>query len=383
MYVAQGLCACITALFWCNAVVAVVEPLDFADAELETRYRDLVYELRCPKCQNQNLHSSDAPIANDLRREVRRLLNEGQNNNQIIDFVTARYGDFILYRPRYIGPTTIIWVIPSLLLLAGIIYLWRFVRQPITATTPPILVHEEYVYRPTPKWSIYLGIALGAILVGGSIGLYLILGSWNNARLYQNIQDENWRSAEKRLKQILLTQPHSLHHTSLLGKVYFEMGQYALASESWRTTHSQLPAGSKEATAFYHAIQIADKMAGQQTQINTSTAIKVHVRMAAGMTVNDQHLVYVFARATDGVKVPLAVTRISAAALPTSVTLDDSMAMIPSRRLSSFNTVQVVARVSTDGDAIASSGDQEGESGIISLKEGKQEVNIVIGTTLP
>src|SRR5690606_13980475 len=80
-------------------VFAAIEPHQFQTAEQNERYQHSVAELRCPKCQNQNLAGSDAEIAADLRRELRRLIEEGYTDQQIIDFMVARYGEFVLYRP--------------------------------------------------------------------------------------------------------------------------------------------------------------------------------------------------------------------------------------------------------------------------------------------
>ena len=78
---------------------AVIETYEFSEPELELRYKALSQELRCPKCQNQNIIDSDAPIAADLRKQVHRLLHEGYPDDQIIDFMVARYGNFVLYEP--------------------------------------------------------------------------------------------------------------------------------------------------------------------------------------------------------------------------------------------------------------------------------------------
>ena len=92
----------------------------FEDAELQARYERLIEEVRCLKCQNQNLRDSNAFLAADLRREIRRLLAEGKTDAEIYDFLVTRYGDFALYRPRMQGRTLALWIVPPLLVLAGI-----------------------------------------------------------------------------------------------------------------------------------------------------------------------------------------------------------------------------------------------------------------------
>jgi cytochrome c-type biogenesis protein CcmH len=94
-------------------------PLQFHDRAEETRFRALVAELRCVMCQNQSLADSNAQIAHDLRREVLTLMRQGKDDAQIKDFLVARYGDFVLYRPRVESTTWLLWFGPAALLLAG------------------------------------------------------------------------------------------------------------------------------------------------------------------------------------------------------------------------------------------------------------------------
>ena len=99
--------------------MAVIETYEFSDAALEQRYQVLSAELRCPKCQNQNIADSNAPIAQDLRKRLYQQLEEGASDDEILDYMVARYGEFVRYRPRFSGATAILWLAPVLLLLAG------------------------------------------------------------------------------------------------------------------------------------------------------------------------------------------------------------------------------------------------------------------------
>ena len=101
----------------------------FDDPELQARYERIIEEVRCLKCQNQTIKDSNAFLATDLRREIRRLLEEGKTDDEIYDFLVARYGDFALYRPRTSGRTLILWIAPGIFLLLGGIAVWRVVRQ--------------------------------------------------------------------------------------------------------------------------------------------------------------------------------------------------------------------------------------------------------------
>lgn len=112
-----------------SPVQAVIETYEFSDDSLRHRYQVFVEELRCPKCQNQNLEDSNAGVAADLRREVYRLLNEGYSDDEITDYMVARYGEFILYRPKASGITLWLWLAPAGLLLIAIVGVFVFVRR--------------------------------------------------------------------------------------------------------------------------------------------------------------------------------------------------------------------------------------------------------------
>jgi cytochrome c-type biogenesis protein CcmH len=107
-------------VFWSLTAQAVIETYQFDTPELRDRYHVFVKELRCPKCQNQNLEDSNAGVAADLRREVHRLLHEGYSDDEIYDYMVARYGEFVLYRPRASGITLYLWLAPAILLALAI-----------------------------------------------------------------------------------------------------------------------------------------------------------------------------------------------------------------------------------------------------------------------
>lgn len=100
----------------------------FEDPALQARYDVIVSEVRCLKCQNQTIKDSNAFLAGDLRREIRRMLLEGKTDDEIYDFLVVRYGEFALYRPRMSGKTLILWIAPGLFVLLGGIVAIRVVR---------------------------------------------------------------------------------------------------------------------------------------------------------------------------------------------------------------------------------------------------------------
>ncbi len=100
----------------------------FDDPEMQARYEEIVSEVRCLVCQNQTIKDSNAFLAGDLRREIRRLMEEGRSDAEIYDFLVTRYGDFVLYRPRMSGKTMALWIAPFLLIAVGGIVAIRVVR---------------------------------------------------------------------------------------------------------------------------------------------------------------------------------------------------------------------------------------------------------------
>lgn len=99
------------------------------DPSRQALYEDLINEVRCLVCQNQTIGDSTAPLAADLRREVRRLVEEGRAEPEIKTFLLDRYGDFVLYRPRFMSTTALLWLAPLLLLILGALALALIIRR--------------------------------------------------------------------------------------------------------------------------------------------------------------------------------------------------------------------------------------------------------------
>jgi cytochrome c-type biogenesis protein CcmH len=112
-----------------STALAIDTDKAFDDPELQARYEHIIEEVRCLKCQNQSIKDSNAFLAGDLRREIRRMLSEGKTDDEIYDFLVARYGEFALYRPRMSGKTLVLWIAPIALLLAGGLVLVNVLRR--------------------------------------------------------------------------------------------------------------------------------------------------------------------------------------------------------------------------------------------------------------
>ena len=117
-------------LLWSSACsIAIALSTTGLLPEQEQRYHNLLHELRCLVCQNQSLAESDAGLASDLRDEVKKMIIEGADDNEIFKFMTERYGDFVLYQPPFKPQNYLLWVAPFLLLLIGLAVLIRNVMR--------------------------------------------------------------------------------------------------------------------------------------------------------------------------------------------------------------------------------------------------------------
>ena len=116
-------------VFAMASAFAAFDVLEFANDGERARYHALIAELRCPKCQNQNLADSNSQIAIDLRNEVYRMLTEGKSDDEIKSFLVDRYGDFVLYRPPVQSNTLFLWWAPAIMLGLGVLVFGFIVVQ--------------------------------------------------------------------------------------------------------------------------------------------------------------------------------------------------------------------------------------------------------------
>lgn len=125
------------------AIAANAQPVT-DEAVVEQRLAKLSHELRCLQCRNQTLAESPAGLAEDLRREIRVQIRAGKSDQEIIAFLTQRYGDFILYKPRVTATTYLLWFGPFLLLLAGMFILFRYIKQRRDSITEQPMTDDDH-----------------------------------------------------------------------------------------------------------------------------------------------------------------------------------------------------------------------------------------------
>ncbi len=124
------LLALVCLVFLASKAAHAVQPDEvMSDPARESRARELSRELRCMVCQNQSIDDSDAPLARDLRLLVRERIASGEVDAQVIDFLVARYGEFVLLKPRFNSRTLLLWLLPPLALAGGGLALWANMRR--------------------------------------------------------------------------------------------------------------------------------------------------------------------------------------------------------------------------------------------------------------
>jgi cytochrome c-type biogenesis protein CcmH len=140
-----ALIALLAALAAPGAALAVQPDEMLKDPVLEARARHLSEELRCMVCQNQSIDDSEAPLAHDLRMLVRERLTKGDSDSQVLDFLVARYGEFVLLKPRFELQTLLLWGLPPAALLAGLVALLMMARRRRAANlqTPALTTAEQ------------------------------------------------------------------------------------------------------------------------------------------------------------------------------------------------------------------------------------------------
>jgi cytochrome c-type biogenesis protein CcmH len=215
--------------------------------------------------------------------------------------------------------------------------------------------------------------------------------------LYLSSDRQMTAQVSELVDRTLALQPNQPTVLGMLGISSFEKADYQAAIEYWQRLLPSLGPVSPNAKMIHQGIEQAKKLLSQQTgeapapsataetgtAVATPASLQVNVSLDKDIKAEANALVFVYARAVAGPRMPLAVARLTVADLPASITLDDSMAMAPNLKLSSFSEVEVIARVSKKGIANRGSGDIEGVIGPVVIKSNKSPLTLSINTVLP
>ena len=240
------------------AVVAhseMVDTFDFKNQADRERAVALAKSLRCPQCQNQNLVESNSPIAYDLRIEVYQMVNEGKNNQEIIDSMTSRFGQFVNYKPPFQWNTWLLWLAPVALLLLALGLIWRSKgRKTQKAISASVVTHEEtpeFQFAKASKqqqWQVSIGILLALIIIPSAYYL-------SSARLSNWQQGEQLQLAANQEK----TQGTAQQQEDRIGKIQNSLRQNPNNGEDWRKlgeAYAEAEEYQNALTAYSNAAQI-------------------------------------------------------------------------------------------------------------------------------
>ncbi|MFA1414659.1 cytochrome c-type biogenesis protein [Haemophilus influenzae] len=133
----------LTALLFSSVAFSAIDALNFSSPQQESDYHQLTQSLRCPQCQNNNIADSNATIAVDMRGKVFELLQEGKSKNDVVDYMVARYGNFVTYDPPITASTLVLWIAPLLLVLLGVVFLRRKPKTQSAVKSQEILTDED------------------------------------------------------------------------------------------------------------------------------------------------------------------------------------------------------------------------------------------------
>lgn len=134
-----------------SPVHAAINAVEFDTPRQSERYKNLIDELRCLVCQNQNLADSNADLAVDLKNIVQQKIKAGESDQQILDFMTQRYGDFVLYRPPFKSSTLLLWLGPTVFLIIGMFIVAGYIKRNNSRTFKPSEQQREQVRKLLEK----------------------------------------------------------------------------------------------------------------------------------------------------------------------------------------------------------------------------------------
>ena len=212
-----------------NAIAEMVDTFEFHNQADRTRAVELAKSLRCPQCQNQNLVESNSPIAYDLRIEVYNMVNEGKTNQQIIDSMTSRFGNFVNYKPPFQWNTALLWLLPAGLLLVAFGLIWYSSRS-----SSPLEPEKQVENRPhfhslqeksAVKFELKSTLLVFALLLVIPLVYYFSLERFSRAQ-----QGEQEQIAQHNQQ---LETPEENKTEAIIGKIQDKLRQDPNSAENW------------------------------------------------------------------------------------------------------------------------------------------------------
>lgn len=221
--------ALIFLLFSVNAIAEMVDTFEFQNQADRTRAVELAKSLRCPQCQNQNLVESNSPIAYDLRIEVYNMVNEGKTNQQIIDSMTSRFGNFVNYKPPFQWNTALLWLLPAGLLLVAFGLIWVSSRS-----SSPLEPEKQVENRPhfqTLQEKSAVKFELKSTLIVFALLLAIPFAYYFSLERFSRVQQGEQEQIAQHNQQLETTEENKTE--AIIGKIQDKLRQDPNSAENW------------------------------------------------------------------------------------------------------------------------------------------------------
>ncbi|WP_115738525.1 cytochrome c-type biogenesis thiol:disulfide oxidoreductase CcmH [Escherichia coli] len=253
-----------------GSALATIDVLQFKDEAQEQQFRQLTEELRCPKCQNNSIADSNSMIATDLRQKVYELMQEGKSKKEIVDYMVARYGNFVTYDPPLTPLTVLLWVLPVVAIgIGGWVIYFRSRRR-------VRVVQEEFPEQSVPEgkragYVVYLpGIVVALIVAGVS---YYQTGNYQQVKIWQQataqapalldraldpkaepLNEEEMSRLALGMRTQLQKNPGDIEGWIMLGRVGMALGNASIATDAYATAYRLDPKNSDAALGYAEAL---------------------------------------------------------------------------------------------------------------------------------
>ena len=212
-----------------NAIAEMVDTFEFHNQADRTRAVELAKSLRCPQCQNQNLVESNSPIAYDLRIEVYNMVNEGKTNQQIIDSMTSRFGNFVNYKPPFQWNTALLWLLPAGLLLVAFGLIWVSSRS-----SSPLEPEKQAENRPhfqTLQEKSAVKFELKSTLIVFALLLAIPFAYYFSLERFSRVQQGEQEQIAQHNQQLETTEENKTE--AIIGKIQDKLRQDPNSAENW------------------------------------------------------------------------------------------------------------------------------------------------------
>ena len=212
-----------------NAIAEMVDTFEFHNQADRTRAVELAKSLRCPQCQNQNLVESNSPIAYDLRIEVYNMVNEGKTNQQIIDAMTSRFGNFVNYKPPFQWNTALLWLLPAGLLLVAFGLIWVSSRS--SSPLEPEKQVENLPHFQSLQEKSAVKFELKSTLIVFALLLAIPFAYYFSLERFSRVQQGEQEQIAQHNQQLETTEENKTE--AIIGKIQDKLRQDPNSAENW------------------------------------------------------------------------------------------------------------------------------------------------------